>query len=120
MEACSHITNYVSNSLFVLCELFFEALKLVRTKGLAQRFVMCELCGMDNIPTTSELIAIAGISKSYASEVANMKRAPSRPLAIHLYRETGWRHSVLDGLTDDQISTLAIIEPWIAPRERAA
>ena len=60
-----------------------------------------------------ELANKAGISKSYASEIVN-GRKPNRPLAIHIYRTTGWRHPVLDGLTEDVIATLEKIEPWRA------
>lgn len=63
-------------------------------------------------PKTSELARDAGISPSYASEVLSGQRTPSRPLAIHILRKTGWRHSMLDGLTDAQIATLEQIEPW--------
>ena len=63
-------------------------------------------------PSTSELAAKAGISKSYASEILNAKRRPSRPLAIHIFRQTGWKHSLIADLTDDQLVTLEAIEPW--------
>ena len=53
-----------------------------------------------------------GISQSYASMILNKKRAPSRPLAIYIYRKTGWRHSLLSALTDDQIDTLEAVEPY--------
>lgn len=59
-----------------------------------------------------ELAERAGISKSYASEIVNGLRRPSRPLAIHIMRCTGWRHSLLEGLTDDQIAMLETVEPW--------
>ena len=59
-----------------------------------------------------ELADKAGISKSYASEIVNGKRPPSRPLAIHILRTTGWRTPPLAGLTDDQIATLEAIDPW--------
>ena len=68
---------------------------------------------------TSELARDAGISASYASEVLSGVRRPSRPLAIHIFRTTGWRHPLLDGLTDEQIDTLEAIEPWRAPEKAA-
>jgi hypothetical protein len=61
---------------------------------------------------TSELATAAGISKSYASEILNDIRRPSRPLAIHIFRRTGWRHSVIADLTGEQIAMLETIEPW--------
>lgn len=64
-------------------------------------------------PRPTELADKAGISKPYASMILNGKRAPRRALAIHIMRTTGWRHSLLDGLTDEQISTLEQIEPWV-------
>lgn len=68
---------------------------------------------------TADLASMAGISLSYASEIVNDKRVPSRALAIHILRRTNWRHSVLDGLTDDQIAMLETIEPW-SPSQAAA
>lgn len=59
-----------------------------------------------------ELAEAAGISKSYASEILSGARTPSRPLAIHILRTTGWRHSMLEGLSDEQIAVLETIEPW--------
>lgn len=67
---------------------------------------------MQRTPGTMELADRAGISKSYASEIVNGQRRPSRPLAIHILRQTGWRHPLLDGLSDEQIATLESIEPW--------
>jgi transcriptional regulator with XRE-family HTH domain len=63
-------------------------------------------------PKTAELADAAGISLSYASEIVNNKRDPSRSLAIHIFRKTGWRHSVIEGLSADQIDLLESIEPW--------
>lgn len=67
---------------------------------------------MQNTPTISELRAATGISQSYASMILNNSRSPSRALAIKIFRETGWRHEILAGLTDEQIDTLEAIEPW--------
>lgn len=81
---------------------------------------MCELLCMAK-PTTSELAVKAGISKSYASEILNGKRETlGRPIAIHIYRRTGWRHDSLAGLTDEQMVMLEQIEPWQSPSEAAA
>jgi transcriptional regulator with XRE-family HTH domain len=63
-------------------------------------------------PKQSDLIDKAGISQTYASLILNGKRAPSRALAIHIFRTTGWRHHILADLSDDQISMLEAIEPW--------
>lgn len=79
---------------------------------------MCEHNGMSK-PTTTELAAKAGISKSYASEILNGKKATlGLPLAIHIYCHTGWRHEAIADLTDEQIATVAQIAPW-QPREAA-
>lgn len=79
---------------------------------------MCEQSVMTSTPGTMELADKAGIAKSYASEIVNNKRSPSRPLAIHIMRVTGWRHRILVGLTDDQLRTLETIEPYSPRRER--
>lgn len=59
-----------------------------------------------------ELARLAGISKSYASEILSGKREPSRPLAIHILKVTGWRHTLIADLTAQQILVLDQIEPW--------
>lgn len=56
---------------------------------------------------------------SYASEILSGARTPSRPLAIHILRRTGWRHAMLDGLGDEQLALLEQIEPW-RPKATAA
>lgn len=60
----------------------------------------------------------AGLSQSYASQIIGGKRKPPRSLAIHILRTTGWRHAVLDGLTDEQIELLEQIEPY-QPKQAA-
>jgi len=63
-------------------------------------------------PTPNALREAAGISQSYASMILSGNRIPPRPLAIHILRKTGWRHSVLGGLTEQQIDLLEQVEPW--------
>lgn len=67
---------------------------------------------------TADLSAKADISLSYASEIVNGKRTPSRSLAIHIFRKTGWRHSAIASLSDEQMTMLEQIEPW-TPKDRA-
>jgi len=81
--------------------------------ALALKFVMCEHMGMEQTPGTMELADKAGISKSYASEIVNGKRPPSRSLAIHIFRKTDWRHDSIADLTDIQMSVLEAVEPWV-------
>ncbi len=69
---------------------------------------------MQQPPSTADLSDKAVISLSYASEIVNGKRRPSRPLAIHIFRCTGWKHSSIADLTDEQIATLETVEPWSA------
>jgi len=71
-------------------------------------------------PRTSELATKAGISPSYASEIAAGCRTPSRALAIHIFRTTGWRHSLIADLTDEQMALLEQVERWRPRTERAA
>ncbi len=68
---------------------------------------------MEISPKTSDLAAATGLSLSYASEIANGKRQPSRPLAIHIYRKTGWQHPSIADLSEEQIALLEQIEPWV-------
>jgi transcriptional regulator with XRE-family HTH domain len=67
---------------------------------------------MSDKPGTTELAKAAGISKSYASEIVNDVRPPSRPLAIHIFRATGWKHPIITDLTE-QLQMLEEIEPWV-------
>jgi hypothetical protein len=75
---------------------------------------------MADAPATMELSTAADISKSYASEILSGKRPPSRPLAIHIFRKTGWRHDSIADLTEEQMALLEEIEPWTPPKEREA
>lgn len=72
------------------------------------------------IPSQSDLIAAAGISQSYASMILSGQRSPSRPLAIHIFRKTGWRHSLIADLSDEQIAVLEQIEPWTPTKADAS
>lgn len=74
---------------------------------------------MADKPETMELSNAAGISKSYASEILNDKRPPSRSLAIHIFRRTGWKHSLIRDLTDEQIDVLEQVDPWASPAKAA-
>lgn len=70
-------------------------------------------------PSPKALREATGISQSYASMIANEKRDPPRSLAIHIFRRTGWKPSVISDLTDAQIDVLEQVEPW-TPRQDAA
>jgi hypothetical protein len=69
--------------------------------------------------TPTDLHKAAGISVPYASQILTGARAPSRPLAIHIWRKTGWRHESIADLSDEHITMLEQIEPW-KPQESAA
>jgi transcriptional regulator with XRE-family HTH domain len=71
-------------------------------------------------PRTKDIASQAGISKSYESEILNGVRAPSRPLAIHIYRKTGWRHSLIADLSDEQLDVLESVDPWRPPAQQEA
>lgn len=75
---------------------------------------------MSKAPTTAELSDLAGISKGYASDILNGNR-PSlgRPLAIHIFRKTGWKHPSIADLTDEQMAVFEQVEPWTPPKDRA-
>ncbi len=80
---------------------------------------MCERKGMAK-PTTSELAKAASITKGYASDILNGKRPTlGRPIAIYIYRKTGWRHEAIADLSEDQMAMLEEIEQW-SPRQEAA
>lgn len=46
-------------------------------------------------------------------------RPPPRSLAILLYRKLGWRHALIDGLSEEEIVVLEKVEPWTPPAQRA-
>lgn len=48
----------------------------------------------------------AGISESYASLLARGERNPSKPLAIHIFRETGVKLGAIANASDDDIDAL--------------
>lgn len=59
-----------------------------------------------------DLCEAVGISRSYGSMILSGRQKPSRPLAIHILRTTGWRHPVIAELSDAQIDTLEAVDPW--------
>lgn len=74
---------------------------------------------MSKQPATKSFAEEADISIGYASDMLNGKRPMPRPLAIHMYRRTGWKHSSIAALTDRQIKVLEDVEPWVSPSARA-
>lgn len=80
---------------------------------------MCEQVGMEK-PRVKQLVEAVRISKGYASDILNSKQAPSRPLAIHIFQATGWKHSSIADLSPAQLDMLANIDPWTPVSERAA
>jgi hypothetical protein len=71
-------------------------------------------------PSPKELRDATGISQSYASMIASGDREPSRPLAIHIFRRTGWKHPLIADLTAEQIDVLESVEPWCPTPARAS
>ena len=61
-------------------------------------------------PTPSHLRDAVCISMSYASMILSEARKPPRPLAIEIYRKTGWKPSVLEGYSEDDIDQLERLE----------
>lgn len=67
---------------------------------------------MVETPSILEVRTATGISQSYASMILSGTRQPPRPLAIRIFRMTGWRHTSIADLTDVQIDTLEEVDPW--------
>lgn len=70
-------------------------------------------------PTPKALVEAAGISSSYAYMILsdetndqNKSRTPPRPLAILIFRKTGWKHLSIANLTDEEIDVIERVEPW--------
>ena len=89
------------------------SLRDLRTFPLEFVSVICEQRSMDK-PRVKELVAAIGISKTYASDILSGKQPPSRPLAIHIFRKTGWRHESIAELTERHMKVLEEVEPWEA------
>ncbi len=70
--------------------------------------------------TPTKLADLSGISVPYASQILTGARMPSQPLAIHLYRTSGWKHSIIAILTDAQIVALEEMKPWVSKARRVA
>ena len=68
---------------------------------------------MTEKPSIATLREAVAISQSYASMILSGSRQPPRPLAIHIFRKTGWRHPMIADLSDEQIDVLETIEPWV-------
>ena len=60
-----------------------------------------------------------GISQPYASLILAGKRQPPKPLAVHIYRVTGWRHEVLADIAEIDLAAIERVDPW-HPQARAA
>ena len=65
---------------------------------------------MENKPRVKTLVDKLGISKGHASNVLSGVDDPSRPLAIRIFRATGWKHPTIAMLTAKQIKTLEEID----------
>lgn len=74
---------------------------------------------METKPTQRELMDKVGISQPYASLILAGKRQPPKPLAVHIYRVTGWRHEVLADIAETDLAIIERIDPW-QPQARAA
>lgn len=69
-------------------------------------------------PTQHDMQTRLGISQTYASMILRGVRTPSRPLAIRMFREFGWKHPVIAELTEEDMATFERIEPWIPTSDR--
>jgi len=71
-------------------------------------------------PTARQLRDATGISPSYAHMILKGERKPARPLAICIYRSTGWRHDSLVGLTEKELEVFERHEPYPSVQQAAA
>jgi hypothetical protein len=72
-------------------------------------------------PTPQSLVEAAGISISYANKIlleGEHRRVPPRPLAIHIFRATGWRHPSIADLPEEDMAAFEKHEPWTPPSQR--
>jgi hypothetical protein len=76
-------------------------------------------------PTPKELSEAVGISPSYASMILSesddpgTSRTPPKSLAILIYRKLGWKHPVISDLTEEQMTVMEEVDPWVPKRAAA-
>ena len=75
---------------------------------------------MSQIPSIADIREATGISQSYASMIRSGQRIPPRPLAIQIFRATGWRHETIAELSEEQIAVLEQLDPYTAKTASAA
>ena len=75
-------------------------------KGLDTQSIICEPRAIMGKPTIRELMDAAPVSKAWASGILSGSVVPSRALAVHIYRQTGWKPGVLAHLSDTQIDAV--------------
>lgn len=71
-------------------------------------------------PNLRSLMEAVPLSKSYAAVILNGKQAPPLNLAALIYRETGWRHSLVAEMSDEALTEIAEKQPWSPPKAKAA
>ena len=71
----------------------------------------CELVPMNIKPSNADFADQAGISRSYACEIASGKRSPSMRMAIDIYRKTGRRFGPVAAMDDADIDVLDRVTP---------
>lgn len=69
-------------------------------------------------PSIYERLVAIGVSKPYASQIANGYRKPSLHLALKIFRETGLKLGPLFGASEDDIAS-AIRLSTPTPKEAA-
>lgn len=57
--------------------------------------------------TLAERLRGIGISKSYASQIANGRRKPSDEMAIRIWRQAGIKLGPIQSASDEEIEVLA-------------
>lgn len=67
--------------------------------------IICEHESMGK-PTIRELRSVAPLSKGWAAGILSGSVVPSRAMAVHIYRQTGWKPKVLEHLSDAQIDAV--------------
>jgi hypothetical protein len=59
-------------------------------------------------------IVALGISKAHASNIVSGKQSPSLPLAVAIWRATGWKCGRIAHATDAQLKVIEEVDPWKA------
>lgn len=70
-------------------------------------------------PSLKTIMDAVDVSKSYAAVIRSGQSIPLNLAAI-VYRETGWRHPLVTGMSRPTLLEIARTQPWSSPKAKAS